>query len=108
MKKGILIIFCAIVSIFSLFSMSKKNKNIEVNGYIKIYGNDPFTYIGIKTLNDEIYMISTTKEISQDLSLNQGKLIGITGELSVEKGNNNFPLGAKDGTIILESWSVVE
>ena len=46
--------------IIGIFSSFKINKNIYINGYVTSYGNDPVTYLGIKTPDQkEIGIIET-------------------------------------------------
>ena len=61
MKKNILIVFLLAIFSSTVFSMSKNSVTVE--GYISTYGNMPFTYLGITTSDDELYIIEASEKI---------------------------------------------
>ena len=109
MKKIVLII-CFILTAFICFAYSKPTKTEEnlnvITGIIQVYGNEPFTYIGIVTKDNKQYAVKTDKETSNVLRDTQGKKIEIKGTINPENENTLNKL--KDGFIILIEWKIVE
>ena len=108
MKKNIrkLTIILAITLCGLLFTSFSKNNITTVKGYIHVYGNEPFTYIGIKTEDNKEYAIDADKETTDQLRASQGKQIEITGRII--KSENNEAGMLKDGKIEVIEWKVCE
>ena len=105
-KSTILIIPVLILCIF--LSSFSKNQIKKVEGYVRVYGNEPFTYIGIKTTDKKEYAISADEEKIAELWQSQGNLIEITGYI-VEKEKDQPPVGfLKDGKIEVIEWKYVK
>lgn len=85
----------------------------KVEGYPVVFGNEPFTFIGIETLTSKedespkYYRIVCTEEEESALREMQGYLIRISGRIvSGEKAFEEYgPDVLSDGVIILSSWS---
>ena len=108
MKKNIrkISIILAIAFYGLLFSSFSRNNIKSVKGYIHVYGNDPFTYIGIKTEDKKEYAIDADKETTDQLRASQGKKIEITGRII--KSEKNEPGMLKEGKIEVIEWKVCE
>ncbi len=94
----LLVLICSI-----LFCSYSKNKYIKVTGYIHVYGNEPFTYIGIKTTDNKEYAISANEEETSMLRKTQGIKIEITGIIISKKETREFNM-LKDGRIEVAEW----
>jgi len=107
MKKNIILILLISIAA-SCFAYSKpaKAKIDSVTGYINVYGNEPFTFIGIVTDDGKEYTISADDSILKELQKTQGKKIEIKGtiEKSEKPGFNQL----KNGRIILLEWKYVK
>lgn len=60
---------------------------IVLEGSVKCYGNEPFTYLGITTEDDAFYKIVASEQIIEELFSKQGeklKLYGIQLQNSYE------------------------
>ncbi len=109
MKKNIFLILliCIATSCFAYSKPAKaKAKTDSVTGYINVYGNEPFTFIGIVTDDDKQYTITADDSILKELRKTQGKKIEIKGtiEKSEKPGFNEL----KNGRIILLEWKYVK
>ena len=94
------------LSLFVLCSF-RKNNNVTITGHIHVYGNEPFTYIGIKTEeNNKEYKIEASAEINDILRLSQGKMIEINGRII--KSDKNEPGMLKDVKIEVYEWRVLK
>ena len=108
MKKNILIvlfIFCASLT-FAMSAFKKTNKAESITGYIHVYGNEPFTFIGIETEDDKQYSLKADEEILKDLRKAQGYKIEIKGK--VQKEDKLTLDGLKDGNLIVIEWKFVK
>ena len=110
MKKNIkIIILLAAILLSNILLCSYSRNSIKtVKGYITVYGNEPFTYIGIKTQNNKELKIVAADEEEKELRNSQGKLIEITGiVIKPEKGKIEFE-SCKDGKIEVLEWTIVK
>ena len=73
---------------FSLFSMSKSPDSVE--GYIKVYGNEPHTYLGIETQDGNVFVLKAEKELLDELQNQQGYLLKLDGKFIENKSNVLF------------------
>ena len=107
MKKNLLLILliCIAGTCFA-YSKPAKAKTDSITGYINVYGNEPFTFIGIVTDDDKEYSISADDSILKELQKTQGKKIEIKGtiEKSEKPGFNQL----KNGRIILLEWKYIK
>lgn len=113
MKKLFLTLFLIFTSVLlSAYSKPVKDKVISVSGLINVYGNEPFTFIGIKTDSGEEYSLTAEKEVLDQLRNTQGKKIEITG--SIKQADKNQEKAAvefnslKSGNLIVLDWEYVD
>ena len=100
--------FFLLFLIIGIFSSFKINKNICINGYVTSYGNDPVTYLGIKTPDQKEIGIIANDEIINDLKKMGGTLIEFEGQYA---DDNEIPANLKlfkDGVFIVSSWKVAK
>ena len=98
--------FFLLFLIIGIFSSFKINKNIYITGYVTSYGNDPVTYLGIKTPDQKEIGIIANDEIINDLKKMGGTLIEFEGQYA---DDNEIPAHLKlfkDGVFIVSSWKV--
>ncbi len=91
-----------------LFCSYSKNNNKTVKGYIHVYGNEPFTYIGIETTDNKKYAISAAEEEIAKLWKTQGSLVEIEGIIVKPETETKQPGMLKDGKIELAGWRVLK
>lgn len=97
------------VMLYSLvFCSFSKNNNKTIKGYIHVYGNEPFTYIGIETTDNKKYAISVSEEEISKLWKTQGSMIEITGIIIPPSENVKAPDMLKDGKIEVVEWKLVK
>ena len=93
---------------FSLILCSfSKNKTKTITGYLQVYGNEPFTYLGIETIDKKQYAIKASKEEISKLWDSQGNLIEMTG-IIIPSNNQRLPDMLKDGKIEVVEWKIVK
>ena len=109
MKKNITQIrkILLIISLSIIFCSFTKNKIKTTTGYIHVYGNEPFTYIGIETTDEKEYTISADKKLIEELWATQGKYIEISGYI-VKAETIREPGMLKDGKIEVLDWKYVK
>ena len=107
MKKNLLLILliCIAGTCFA-YSKPAKAKTDSITGYINVYGNEPFTFIGIVTDDDKEYSISADDSILKELQKTHGKKIEIIG--TIEKTEKSGFNQLKNGRIILLEWKYVK
>ncbi|SFI52940.1 hypothetical protein SAMN04487775_102215 [Treponema bryantii] len=108
--KKYLIFFLILCSMSLCFAYSKPKKaagNTDaVTGYIKVYGNEPFTFIGLVTEDEKEYSLKASDEVLAELRKVQGKKIEIKG--TIEKSEQLSMNELKDGNLIVLEWKVVK
>lgn len=104
MKK---IIFVLISFLFFFLSFSKAPEKLSATGSIVLAGNKPFTYICFLSEDGKEYAVSAESNVISEITDNSDKRIIISGELILPSKNVKNHSG-KDGTVIVESWKVVE
>lgn len=93
-------------------SPQKVNK-VQINGYIRVYGSEPFTFIGIVTDDEKKYTIQADEKTISELRLLQGEEItfyGViippkvdaSGKLVIEKNR------LKDGFFEVKQYEVIK
>ena len=102
-----LYLFSLIISLFLFCSFSRNNIK-TVNGYIHVYGNDPFAYIGIITEDNKEYAIEAEEDEITKLWKTQGTKIELKGTIIKSKKNILEAKMLKDGKIELAEWRVLE
>jgi hypothetical protein len=108
MKQNSFTLFLIVGLVFLLgtfvYAAPKKEKVREkvITGMIKIYGNEPHTWVGIETIPDGKIYVVQPPEKAAELRGQQGRLI----EFKVVLEEMQMPLGG-DGTATVISWRVV-
>ena len=102
--------FLIILTVFSclFFSSFSKNNNKSVKGYIHVYGNEPFTYIGIETEDEKKYTIKAEKSVIEKLWDAQGNLVELNGIIIPKNDSNKEPDLLKDGKIEVTDWKILK
>ena len=106
MKQFFKIIFLTFLVIFMFSSFSLPPKRVVVKGYLKFYGNEPFAFLGVETIDGKQYRIVAENE--QQLSELQGYLLKIEGTVKKNSKKNLAFDSLKDGTLTVDSYSVEE
>ena len=76
----------------------EESKEMILQGMVKIYGNEPHTWVGIETQNEQkIYMVEPPEKAAE-LRSQQGRLLEFTVILE------GSPLRGIEGTATLISW----
>jgi hypothetical protein len=108
-KIGFLLMIVCGISLFCSFSPSKS----DIDGYPTVYGNEPFTFLGIMTVpkkeGDPVryYRIICSEEEEKALRELQGTVVHIRGKIVTgEKAIKEYgPEVLDDGVIVLSSWN---
>ena len=108
-KKRYAFVFVCLAILLCSFSPPQS----DIEGYPTVYGNEPFTFIGIETVpkkeseNPKYYRIVCTDEVEKALRDMQGYVVHIRGRIiSGEKAFNEYgPDILDDGVIVLSSWN---
>ena len=103
-----LLVILAVMLCGVLFCSYSKNNNKTVKGYIHVYGNEPFTYIGIETTDNKKYAISAAEEEIAKLWKTQGSLVEIEGIIIPKEGDAKELNMLKDGKIEVSGWKLVK
>ena len=85
-KRFISLILIALT--LSVFAKGRKDVNSDyskITGYVKIYGNEPFTYPGIETENKVIYKVVADDKVLSELYYQQGQLLIFTGTINEDE-----------------------
>ena len=98
------IIFFSALALFLFSSFSFPPKKVVVKGYISFYGNEPFAFLGIDTVDGKQYKIVAENE--KQLSELQGYLLKIEGTVKKNSKKNLSFDSLKDGTLTVDSYSV--
>ena len=88
-----------ILGTFGAGSMKKGSEEVEVVGKVYVMGNEPFTQVGIKLDDGQVYVLLGEHE--KELRGLQGKRLSVVGKPSEEK-----PRGAK--AIVVKSFKIVQ
>lgn len=106
MKRIISFLGLSLLFSMMIFGASKNNKSVSVVGYVKSYGNVPFNYPCIESLDGHIYTLSY--EDKSELFNTQGKRIQVEGELIKKSKKNEIGFKeSKDGTINVTSFKII-
>ncbi len=106
-KTNTIFIILSVLLCSLIFCSYSKNKISKVKGLIHVYGNEPFTYIGIETTDEKEYAISADKKIIEELWATQGQYIEISGYI-VKSETIKEPGMLKDGKIEVLDWKYVK
>ena len=93
---GVLMLACAT-------PQKEKSGERVIQGMIRLYGNEPHLWTGIKTIPDEKIYYVEPPEMAKELRALQGRVIEFT--VILEEGK--MPLGG-DGKATVISWRIIE
>lgn len=100
--KKLLTSFFIIILAFMLVSFSK-NKSVTVEGRLGLYGNEPFTYLGLTTSDTDFYVIQTKdRALYKEIYELQLMTVEITGTDGGKDGLGNKVIIAEEYKIINE------
>ena len=111
--------FTVVISVFSFGRRETKHpldgsfntglsteNSIIIRGSVRIYGNEPFTYIGIIDQNGLGYSVSPQSQVPVLTEL-QGYLIDFTVVL-LDEPQGYGSLFLQGGTVTVLSWKIIE
>ncbi|MBR4629731.1 MAG: hypothetical protein IKO57_04740 [Treponema sp.] len=104
MKKTFLIVALMIAGL-AAFAFGKKT----ITGHIKIYGNEPFTFVGFVTDDGEKYSLDIDPKADftiQDIQAHQGEPLKLTGIVN-DKELIGFQT-LKNGRFVVSKFKVIE
>ena len=110
MKKILLaLILITTSAILSAYSKPIQNTEMTLTGLVKVYGNEPVTFLGLKTDDGREFKIQADQNTLSELQNNQGYKIEITGIVEkpakIKSQNQAISLDSlKDGKIIVAKW----
>lgn len=110
MKKILLALLLITTSaILSAYSKPIQNTEMTLTGLVKVYGNEPVTFLGLKTDDGREFKIQADQNTLSELQNNQGYKIEITGIVEkpakIKSQDQAISLDSlKDGKIILAKW----
>ena len=110
MKKILLaLILITTSAILSAYSKPIQNTEMTLTGLVKVYGNEPVTFLGLKTDDGREFKIQADQNTLSELQNNQGYKIKITGIVEkpakIKSQNQAISLDSlKDGKIIVAKW----
>lgn len=110
MKKNLLALLLITTSaILSAYSKPIQNTEMTLTGLVKVYGNEPVTFLGLKTDDGREFKIQADQNTLSELQNNQGYKIEITGIVEkpakIKSQNQAISLDSlKDGKIIVAKW----
>jgi len=102
MKKLSLLILITTLGCSALFGYSK-NKTTTIKGYVKIYGNEPFTYLGIETAEGKLYGLKADEDLLLELTEKKGLEIELEGFIIKKDKENLNPNALKDGVFEVQN-----
>ena len=110
MKKILLALLLITTSaILSAYSKPIQNTEMTLTGLVKVYGNEPVTFLGLKTDDGREFKIQADQNTLSELQNNQGYKIEITGIVEkpakIKSEDQAISLDSlKDGKIIVAKW----
>lgn len=122
--KKIIAVLAAVCCFFSLSAQGNKDdaelikkhqksesgKKIKVTGIVKMYGNMPFSYPGIESVDGKKYsLVSGNPKLLKKVRECAGKSVVITGvvNLPVDENVKGFQM-LKDGYLYVEEFELVK
>ncbi len=110
MKRSLkkIIYMLSILCISMILCSYSKNNQKSVKGYIHVYGNEPFTYIGIKTADNKEYSIVAEEKTYKELKASQGNEVELSGIFIPPEKDRLEPGMLKDGKIEVTEWKYVK
>lgn len=106
--KKILFLFLILVSCAFCFGFGGKAP-VSISGHIKFYGNAPFEYPGIETVDRRLYAVQVEENSGislKEIEETQGKLIELTGR--VEKKEKRSIYSLRDGIFVASELKILE
>ena len=100
-KKIILVLL--VMQIFACGVLFAMAKNQSIIGQVKVYGNEPHTYLGLKTEEGTVFTLKADKETLDDIQKKQGVLLQLHGKVT----ENKKTLFMGKYQFEVEEWSVV-
>lgn len=85
------------------------NAPTSIVGHIKFYGNAPFEYPGIETVDRKLYAVQVEENSGislKEIEETQGKMIELTGR--VEKKEKRSVFSLRDGTFVASEFKILE
>lgn len=108
MKKiTVVLLFIFSAAVCFSFSKPKQNDSVSVKGYIHVYGNEPFTFIGIACDTGEEFSIKADDSTTIELQKTQGYKIEIKGFIENSTGSALKMNELKDGFLVVNKWKKV-
>ena len=110
MKKILLALMLITTSaILSAYSKPIQNTEMTLTGLVKVYGDEPVTFLGLKTDDGREFKIQADQNTLSELQNNQGYKIEITGIVEkpakIKSQDQAISLDSlKDGKIIVAKW----
>ena len=110
MKKILLaLILITTSAILSAYSKPIQNTEMTLTGLVKVYGNEPVTFLGLRTDDGREFKIQADQNTLSELQNNQGYKIEITGIVEkpakIKSKDQAISLDSlKDGKIIVAKW----
>lgn len=98
-----IIVILLMVQIFAsgvLFAMAK---NQSITGYVNVYGNEPHTYLGLKSQDGTVFTLKADKETLDEIQKKQGELLQLSGKII----ENKKPLFMGKYQFEIAEWSIV-
>ena len=109
MKKQIMFLFFLYL-IGICFAYSKPDKldkdMVTVTGYIRSYGNDPFTFIGLVTDSGAEYSIIADEKNMKEIQKAARYKIQVKGKINKSESTGFNEL--KDGNLIVIEWKTIK
>jgi len=81
-------------------SMKKGSDEMEVIGKVYLMGNEPFTYVALKTDDGQVYAL--VGEHEKELRRLQGRRVKVAGKLSEEKPRGDTAIEVKAFRLVEE------
>lgn len=111
MKKYAVLILLIISTAFCFAYSKPKNEApvvVTKTGGVRVYGNEPFTFIGFACDNGEVYTLKASEELLTELRKNQGKHLEIKGYVENPEAADKQMNKLKDGYLIVEKWKKID
>jgi hypothetical protein len=87
-------------------SVGESGRIMRITGVVKIFGNEPHTFVGIVTADGKQYSVSPAEKEAAVRRL-QGHVVEFTVQI-LEKQEGYAALFLKDGTVAPLSWRIVD
>ena len=95
---------CATISVEE--STGEMDNTVKITGMVKIYGHEPFSYLGIEDQDGTQYAVHPLS-VADELSELQGRIIEFTVVFLDEQAPGMAGLMLRGGTVTPLSWKIV-